>query len=46
MIYQYSNRPQEEFRILAAAGVIVMLILLLLMNSVAVWLRTAYERRW
>lgn len=46
MIYQYSNRPQEEFRILAAAGVIVMLILVLLMNSFAVWLRDRFERRW
>lgn len=46
MIYQYSNRPQEEFRILAAAGVIVMLILVLVMNSFAVWLRDRFERRW
>lgn len=46
MIYQYSNRPQEEFRILAAAGVIVMLILVLAMNSFAVWLRDRFERRW
>lgn len=46
MIYQYSNRPQEEFRILAAAGVIVMLVLVLLMNSLAVWLRDRFERSW
>ncbi|MEX1005839.1 MAG: phosphate ABC transporter permease PstA [Acidimicrobiia bacterium] len=46
MIYQYSNRPQEEFRILAAAGVIVMLILVLALNSFAVWLRDRFERRW
>ncbi|MEX2654678.1 MAG: phosphate ABC transporter permease PstA [Acidimicrobiia bacterium] len=46
MIYQYSNRPQEEFRILAAAGVLVMLALVLLMNSLAVWLRDRFERSW
>ncbi|MEX2279135.1 MAG: phosphate ABC transporter permease PstA [Acidimicrobiia bacterium] len=46
MIYQYSNRPQEEFRELAAAGVIVMLALVLIMNSVAVWMRDRFERRW
>ncbi|CAN5865477.1 phosphate ABC transporter permease PstA [soil metagenome] len=46
MIFNYSSRPQEEFRILAAAGVIVMLILVLLMNSVAVWLRDRFEQRW
>ena len=46
MIFQYANRPQDEFRVLAAAGVIVMLILVLLMNSLAVWLRDRFERRW
>jgi phosphate transport system permease protein len=45
-IFQWSNRPQEEFRTLAAAGVLVMLALVLVMNSVAVWLRNRYEQRW
>ena len=46
LIYNYASRPQEEFRTLAAAGVIVMLVLLLAMNSFAVWLRNRYERKW
>jgi phosphate transport system permease protein len=46
MIFQYANRPQDEFRVLAAAGVIVMLVLVLLMNSLAVWLRDRFERSW
>jgi len=46
MIYNYASRPQEEFRALAAAGVIVMLALLLTMNSFAVWLRNRYEQKW
>jgi phosphate transport system permease protein len=46
MIYQYSNRPQAAFRELAASGVIVMLALVLLMNSIAVWMRDRFERRW
>jgi phosphate transport system permease protein len=46
MIYNYAGRPQEEFRVLAAAGVIVMLGLLLAMNSFAVWLRNRYEEKW
>lgn len=46
LIYNYASRPQEEFRVLAAAGVIVMLVLLLTMNSVAVWLRSRYEQKW
>jgi phosphate transport system permease protein len=43
-IFQYASRPQEEFRILAAAGVVVMIALVILMNSVAIWLRNRYEQ--
>jgi phosphate transport system permease protein len=43
LIYNYATRPQEEFRILAIAGVVVMLVLVVVMNSVAVWLRNRYE---
>ncbi|MGB0121507.1 MAG: phosphate ABC transporter permease PstA [Solirubrobacterales bacterium] len=46
LIYQYASRPQDEFKVLAAAGVIVMLIVLLAMNSFAVWLRNRYEQQW
>jgi phosphate transport system permease protein len=45
-IFNYSNRPQAEFRVLAMAGVIVMLGLVLLMNSFAVWLRNRFEQSW
>jgi phosphate transport system permease protein len=45
-IYNYARRPQEEFHVLAAAGVIVMLVLLLAMNSFAIWLRNRYEQKW
>ncbi len=45
-IFQYFARAQEEYRVLAAAGIIVMLILLLVMNSFAIWLRNRYEQRW
>lgn len=46
LIFNYASRPQDEFRVLAAAGVIVMLIVLLAMNSFAVWLRNRYEQQW
>jgi phosphate transport system permease protein len=46
LIFNYASRPQEEFRVLAAAGVIVMLIALLAMNSFAIWLRNRYEQQW
>ena len=46
LIFNYAQRPQDEFRVLAAAGVIVMLVVLLAMNSFAVWLRNRYEQQW
>ena len=46
LIYNYAGRPQEEFQILAAAGVLLMLAVLLLINSFAIWLRARYERTW
>ena len=45
-IFQWVQRPQDEFRVLAAAGIIVLLGLLLAMNSFAIWLRNRYEQRW
>ena len=45
-IYQWIARPQEEFRLLAAAGIIVLLALLLAMNAFAIWLRNRYQKRW
>lgn len=46
LIFNYAARPQDEFRVLAAAGVILMLVVLLAMNSFAVWLRNRYEQQW
>lgn len=43
-IYQWASRPQEEFRVLASAGVIVLLAVLLAMNSVAIWIRNKFTR--
>ncbi|HET9323936.1 MAG TPA: phosphate ABC transporter permease PstA [Gaiellaceae bacterium] len=45
-IYQWVARPQEEFRTLAAAGIIVLLAILLALNGFAIWIRNRYERRW
>jgi phosphate transport system permease protein len=45
-IYQWIARPQEEFRLLAAAGIIVLLGILLTMNAFAIWLRNRYQKRW
>jgi phosphate transport system permease protein len=45
-IFQWISRPQEEFRLKAAAAIIVLLALLLVMNGFAVWIRNRFERRW
>lgn len=44
-IYQWTARPQEEFRELAAAGIIVLLGVLLLMNSTAIIIRQRASRK-
>lgn len=46
LIFNYAARPQDEFRVLASAGVIMLLIVLLVMNAFAVWLRNRYEQQW
>jgi phosphate transport system permease protein len=47
-IYDWTERPQAEFRSLAAAGIIVLLAVLLLMNATAIFLRQRFSRnpRW
>ena len=44
-IYNWIARPQDEFRGLAAAGIIVLLVILLTMNGIAVFLRNRYQVR-
>ena len=44
-IYQWTSRPQDEFRSLAAASILVLLVLLLSLNASAVLLRNSFSRR-
>ena len=44
-IYQWTSRPQEEFRSLAAAAILVLLFMLLSLNAFAIFLRNRYTRR-
>ena len=44
-IYQWTSRPQDEFRNIAAAAIIVLLILLLTLNATAVFLRNRFSSR-
>jgi phosphate transport system permease protein len=44
-IYQWTARPQDEFRNIAAAAIIVLLALLFALNASAVLLRNRYSKR-
>ncbi len=45
-IFNWVSRPQAEFKVLAAAAIVVLLAILLAMNSVAIWVRNRYQRKW
>jgi len=45
-IFNWLSQPQDEFKTLAAAGIIVLLVMLAGMNGIAVWLRNRYEQKW
>jgi phosphate transport system permease protein len=48
-IFEWISRASNDindYRPLAAAGILLLIILLLAMNSVAIWLRNRYEQRW
>ncbi len=44
-IYQWTARPQDEFRALAAASILVLLVLLLSLNASAILLRNRFSRK-
>ncbi len=44
LIYNWTAQPQEEFRKIAAAAIVVLLIMLLSLNSVAIILRNRFRR--
>jgi phosphate transport system permease protein len=46
IVYDWARKPQEEFRALTAAAIVVLLVVTLLANAIAVLLRNRYERKW
>ncbi|MFD1864074.1 phosphate ABC transporter permease PstA [Planococcus sp. FY231025] len=45
-IFDWASRPQQEFQVVAAAGIIVLMIFLLIMNSIAVIIRNKFQKRY
>ncbi len=46
VVYRWTTLPQEEFRQLAAAGMIVLLVITFAANGLAIFLRDRYARSW
>jgi phosphate transport system permease protein len=46
VVYRWTTLPQEEFRQLAAAGMIVLLVITFAANGLAIYLRDRYARSW
>ena len=45
-IYNWTKQPQDEFKLLAAAAIVVLLAILLTLNALAIILRNRYQKRW
>jgi phosphate transport system permease protein len=45
-IFDWASRPQPEFQMVAAAGIIILMIFLLVMNSIAVIIRNKFQKRY
>ncbi len=44
-IFNWVSRPQHEFAVNAAAGILVLLFITLMMNGLAIWLRYRFEKK-
>lgn len=45
-IFDWAKRPQEAFQYVASAGIIVLMIFLLTMNSIAIFIRNKFQKRY
>lgn len=46
IVFDWSGKPQDEFRALTAAAIVVLLFVILLVNASAILLRNRYDRKW
>jgi phosphate transport system permease protein len=44
-IFNYTSQSQEEFRTVAAVGIVVLLAILLTMNAAAIYIRNRFQRK-
>lgn len=45
-IYTWAKLPKAEFQNLSSAGIIVLLIILIAMNSIAIYIRNKYQKKY
>lgn len=45
-IFDWAKRPQEEFMYVASAGIIVLMVVLIIMNSIAIFIRNKFQKRY
>ncbi|CUA79901.1 phosphate ABC transporter permease PstA [Anoxybacillus suryakundensis] len=45
-IYNWTSRPQADFQNVAAAGIVVLLVVLIFMNSIAIFIRNKFQKRY
>ncbi|HET7167903.1 MAG TPA: phosphate ABC transporter permease PstA [Candidatus Limnocylindrales bacterium] len=46
IVFDWARKPQEEFRALTSAAILVLLAVTILANAVAIFLRNRYDRTW
>jgi phosphate transport system permease protein len=46
IVFDWARKPQEEFRALTAAAIVVLLVVTIIANAFAILLRNRYDRRW
>lgn len=45
-IYNWTAEARDEYKVAAAAGIIILLVMVLLLNGIAIFIRNKFQRRW
>ena len=46
IVFSWASRPQQEFKALTSAAIIVLLVVTVVTNAFAILLRNRYDRSW